>query len=325
MSFNGITMETPSANPFFTVVIPTFNRAHLLSETVESVLNQTCQDFETIIVDDGSTDNTREVVEREFGTSPRVRYIWQEHAERGAARNAGVASSRGVYVIFLDSDDLMLPEHLVTLKDAAEEQPTVNFLATKFRFLRNGDILDSPLSSLQQGYYGVDFLARGNPFGCNFCIKRRNGSLRLFQHDREYSVGEDWMFLIQNMERDRLFLIDKHTLLVREHPGRSMNSDNAKIIRGKLKAASWVEKNVVLTQHQRAIVQGHTYFFCAVHSYLGSSVTHGLRFWLKALTRLGPKREVLVLLLKLLLGRRWVQRIAGLLGIFNRPAPARTS
>lgn len=313
-----------TTKPFFTVVIPTYNRASLLVETVDSVLSQTCQDFEIVIVDDGSTDNTREVVEREFGRSPRVRYTWQENAERGAARNAGFARARGVYVVFFDSDDLMRPEHLITLKNVVDEHPTMNFLATKYRFFKNGETFDSPLSSLPEGLYGLDLLVTGGSFGCHFCVKRRNDSLHLFEEDREYSIGEDWMFLTKNLERDSLYLIDKSTVLVREHVGRSMNSDNLAIIRRKLKAADWIEENVILTPGQRSALRGHAFFFCAVHSYLDSSLARGLSFWFKALTRQGPTREILILFPKLLLGRRWVQRIMSCLAFLTKPTPVRT-
>lgn len=95
--------------PRVSVVIPTYNRARLICETLDSVLAQTYRDFEIIVVDDGSTDGTQEVVSR-YG--PSLRYLRQENAGPAAARNAGIRASGGEYVAFLDSDDLWLPRKL---------------------------------------------------------------------------------------------------------------------------------------------------------------------------------------------------------------------
>lgn len=98
-------------NPIVSVIIPTYNRAHLVGRAIKSVLNQTFQDFELIVVDDGSTDNTKEVVNSFSDT--RIRYIKHEINKGGnAARNAGLKNSKGEYIAFLDSDDEWLPEKL---------------------------------------------------------------------------------------------------------------------------------------------------------------------------------------------------------------------
>lgn len=92
--------------PETTIVTPTFNRAGLLPALIENVLGQTNQDFELIIVDDGSTDDTGRVMERYTAADPeRIRYIRQDNRGSGAARNAGIQAARGKYVAFLDSDD----------------------------------------------------------------------------------------------------------------------------------------------------------------------------------------------------------------------------
>ena len=99
-------------NPFtVSVIIPTYNRAHLVGRAIKSVLNQTFQDFEIIVVDDGSTDSTKEVVTSFNDT--RIRYIKHQMNKGGnAARNTGLKNSKGEYIAFLDSDDEWLPEKL---------------------------------------------------------------------------------------------------------------------------------------------------------------------------------------------------------------------
>lgn len=99
--------------PFFSVIIPAYNRAHILPKTIESVTSQTFDSYEVIVVDDGSKDNTAEVVKAL--NNPKVRYIYQKNAERSAARNNGARNALGKYVCFLDSDDFYLKDHLQVL------------------------------------------------------------------------------------------------------------------------------------------------------------------------------------------------------------------
>jgi len=91
------------------VIIPTFNRGYIVTEAIESVLSQSYKDFEIIVVDDGSTDNTREVLDP---YRDRIRYFYQENKGVAGARNKGIEASRGEFIAFLDSDDIWLPEKL---------------------------------------------------------------------------------------------------------------------------------------------------------------------------------------------------------------------
>jgi len=94
----------------FSIVIPTYNRGLFIKKAIDSVLAQTYQNWELIVVDDGSTDNTKEII-ASFDDK-RIKYIYQENAERSAARNRGIANATGDWICFLDSDDNYLPEHL---------------------------------------------------------------------------------------------------------------------------------------------------------------------------------------------------------------------
>jgi glycosyltransferase involved in cell wall biosynthesis len=107
------------------VVIPTHNRKDFIGETVDSVLAQTYTDLEVIVVDDGSTDGTGDYMRSRYADDARVRYIWQENAERSAARNRGIDEARGEFVAFLDSDDLWLPKKLELQMQVMEARPKV--------------------------------------------------------------------------------------------------------------------------------------------------------------------------------------------------------
>jgi len=107
-------------SPAVSVVIPTYNRRVYIGEALDSVLNQTLSGFEVIVVDDGSTDGTDEVI-RSYGG--RIHYIRQENRGAAAARNLGVRNARGSYVSFMDSDDLSLPHHLESLYNFLVQNP----------------------------------------------------------------------------------------------------------------------------------------------------------------------------------------------------------
>jgi glycosyltransferase involved in cell wall biosynthesis len=110
--------------PKFSVVIPVYNRASLIGQTLESVFSQTYTDYEVIVVDDGSTDGTWHALQ---GYGDRIRAIRQTNAGPGAARNLGIAQAQGEYVAFLDSDDLWYPHTLANYGRAIEQfnQPAV--------------------------------------------------------------------------------------------------------------------------------------------------------------------------------------------------------
>jgi len=109
--------------PLVSVVIPTYDRADLVCAAVECVLAQTHRDLEVLVVDDGSTDLTREAVERLGEEDPRIRYLYQEHAGPGAARNLGIRNARGELLAFLDSDDSWYPEYLARQVEKLDAHP----------------------------------------------------------------------------------------------------------------------------------------------------------------------------------------------------------
>lgn len=94
------------------VIVPTYNRARMVCEAIDSVLAQTLREFELILVDDGSTDGTGEVIRDRYGGEPRLRYVAQENGGTAQARDHGLREARGEFVALLDSDDLWLPRHL---------------------------------------------------------------------------------------------------------------------------------------------------------------------------------------------------------------------
>lgn len=109
--------------PFFSVIIPTYNRANFILKTLDTVFNQTFQDFEVIVVDDCSTDNT-EALLKPLVIEGKIKYIRHEqNYERGKSRNTGMKHAQGLYATFLDSDDYLYPDNLKDAYQYAQAHP----------------------------------------------------------------------------------------------------------------------------------------------------------------------------------------------------------
>ena len=133
--------------PTFSVILPTYNRASTLVTALDSVFDQTYTDFEVIVVDDGSTDDTYAAL---APFRERITYLEQCNAGPGAARNLGLAHARGEYLVFLDSDDLFFPWTLATLAGviAAHARPAF-VLSHTLRFRDENDVAAQPRASLE--------------------------------------------------------------------------------------------------------------------------------------------------------------------------------
>lgn len=102
------------STPFFSVIVPVFNRAPVLERALRSVLSQSCQDFEIVVVDDGSSDNPRAVLDKI--ADPRIRFLRQDNQGGGMARNTAINAATGRFIAPLDSDDVFLPLHLERMR-----------------------------------------------------------------------------------------------------------------------------------------------------------------------------------------------------------------
>ena len=296
--------------PFFSIVVPVYNRSNILIQTISYILKQRFKDFEIIIVDDGSVDNSIEIIKTFLELDQRIKLVTQENKERGAARNAGFLNSNGEYVIFFDSDDIMHENHLNVLSENIRQQNFPLFIATKFDFIdEEGNHLQSDIIKLKQGYYDYKLFLDGNPLACNICIKKQNAELYLFEEDRQYSIKEDWLFMIQNLYKNKLYIVDQITISMTDHAGRSMRSDNNIIIKRTLSAYEWILEKIKLTPSEQNQLFAHVNYFCGIHSYLDNNRNEGFRFIKNAFKYGGIKMKYLSLFLKTVLGRNIIKRL----------------
>jgi len=142
--------------PFFSVIIPVYNRAAALKDAIASVQAQSCQDFEIVVVDDGSRDDPAATVAAI--DDPRIRLFRQENAGGGAARNRAIDEARGRFIAPLDSDDVFLPHHLQTMKDLLEGTTgTVGY--ARMRVDRGGGrVIVKPPRALRDGENMAEYL-----------------------------------------------------------------------------------------------------------------------------------------------------------------------
>lgn len=203
-------------NPLVSVIIPTYNCPHFLREAVDSALNQTYSNREVIIVDDGSTDNTPEVV-REYGD--RVRYIRQNNSGTAAARNTGIRNAKGELIAFLDHDDVWLPRKLeLQVPYLADESIGLVYTAVSCFDANTGEELFKWFNGLSIDVHDI-LSHRIRMFFLQSAVMRRNIFDRVGMLDETLKGTDDWDIFIRIAASYRLVGIPDILLRTRSHPG----------------------------------------------------------------------------------------------------------
>jgi glycosyltransferase involved in cell wall biosynthesis len=142
----------------FSIVIPLYNKAHIIDRTIASVLTQTISDFELIIVNDGSTDNGLDVIQK-YLIDPRIKIISHDNQGVSAARNRGVSESKFDYIAFLDGDDEWLPGFLAKVKEAIEIYPKAGMFGSTswHRNIIEGNSSDATLNRYKGKIQQIEF------------------------------------------------------------------------------------------------------------------------------------------------------------------------
>lgn len=294
---------------FFSVIIPVYNRSHLLGETIDTVLAQSYPHFEIIIVDDGSTENIQLVLDGKYSHEPRVKYFRKQNEERGAARNFGLKQAKGDYAVFFDSDDFMKPQCLEMLNRIIIEKPGVKLLAAKYNYDNNGRIENhAMLASLAEGWYDQHLFLQGNILACNYCIKIKDHHYKLFPPERELASMEDWLFLLANLAENKIYIMDEIGVTMRQHDERSM-SNNQKVIEARRKATDWALNNLELSLPKKKILIAWSHYFCGIHEYLDHKREAAIKEAITAIRGNGLKKKFLLLLAKSIVGRKLIKAI----------------
>ncbi len=294
---------------FFSIIIPVYNRSHLLGETIDTVLNQSHPDFEIIIVDDGSTENIKKVLDIKYSNESKIKYFHKQNEERGAARNYGLKHANGDYAVFFDSDDFMKPHYLEVLNRIIVENPGIKLLAAKYNYDNSGNVGNHPaLLNLKEGWYDQKFFFKGNILACNYCIRIKDHHYKLFPSERELASMEDWLFLLENLEENKIFIKNEICVTMRQHDERSMNN-NQKVIEARRKATEWALSKIRLSPASKKTLVAWSHYFCGIHEYLDFKRGAAVKEAITAIAGAGLHKNFLLLLTKSIVGRKIVNSL----------------
>lgn len=251
----------PAQQPLVSVVIPTHNRAHLLPRAVMSVLGQTWRNLELIVVDDGSSDATAEVLARI--DDPRLRVVRRNQGTTaGAARNAGIAAARGDYIAFNDDDDIWLPHKLERQVGALIEAPRFGFclcgrllLAPGRSQLIAGAALAPQLDFTRgNGQGGPDYALIATPSW----VVRRSAFEAAGTFDERLVTWEDWELALRLWLATNVLVVDEPLYIQDQLAGGNLfkleraKADAMRIIEDK-HGALWASDRSVRARHQYVI------------------------------------------------------------------------
>jgi len=225
------TWASKSGDPIVSVIIPIYNRAHVLARAIQSVLDQTYQDFEIIVVDDGSTDNTEEIV-KSFN-DPRIRYIrHEENKGAAAARNTGIKAAKGEFIAFQDSDDKWLPEKLEKQMKVFENAPAkVGVVYTGFWRIENNKKIYIPFSWLTQKEGNIHKeLLKENFIGTPAALVRKECFEKAGMFDEKLPRLQDWELVIRLSKYYNFKCIDE-PLLISYYTLDSISANNDALIK----------------------------------------------------------------------------------------------
>lgn len=269
-------------NILLSIVIPTYNRADFIAITLQSVLEQTSSNYEVIIVDDGSTDNTEEVV-KPFLQYNQFSYYKKVNGERGAARNYGAERANGQYLNFFDSDDLLYPNHVEEIeKIVKNHNPSAFHLAY--------DVKNKNLQLLSKVQTIDEDIIKGNPYSCNGIVVKKSVFDKFkFTEDRILAVSEDyelWLRLFANVGIVHFSVI---TSTVIQHDERSVMVTNFdKLLKRRDAFFQYAFADKVVQEkygNKKDLFYSYWQSYIALHLIIANQKKEALKYYLDSLKK----------------------------------------
>jgi glycosyltransferase involved in cell wall biosynthesis len=237
-------MKSRSTAPLVSIITPAFNSARYIAETVTSALAQTFTDFELIVADDGSTDDTIDVVLRTAAGDPRVLVVTPSHGGPATARNAAFAVSQGRFIALLDSDDVWMPEYLTAQLDIAGRCPGLGVVTANAINL-GGDLDGRPLWPSTDGVRTIsiaDLIVEENAV-CIMSVFRREALERVGGFDPRFNGNEDYEFWLRTANAGFGIVQHRRPLGYYRRRAGSVSSDDVRTISGMIRvlesASEW--------------------------------------------------------------------------------------
>lgn len=231
------------------VVMPAYNTGKYIGEALESILNQTFQEFEIIVVDDGSTDNTVEVVRRYMEKDDRIRLIQNAHGGVGHARNTGLYAAKYDWIALLDSDDVALPERFEKQVKAIKADPEVVVWDTLIRNMGADGQLQADVKRVapatKEQFYGMRDNGQVIHVATTTAIFRRDIALEIEGFDKRFKNSGDTEFWNRMARHGPILSIPEVLTLYRLHAESvTSKSFEHQFINGhylQLRAKAWAE------------------------------------------------------------------------------------
>ncbi len=290
--------------PEISVIIPTFNRENLLSQSIKSILSQSYQDFEIIVVDDASTDNTRKIVES-FNVD-KIRYIRHKKNKGGAiARNTGIKTAKGKYIAFQDSDDRWLPMKLEKqIKIFENSPPEIGLVYTGLWKIKGDKKIYIPSgANKKDGDVYKELLKRNFVAAPTILVSKRFLD-KAGMFDKRLSRLQDWELAI-NLSRYCKFKYINKPLVISSYTSNSISSDREALIESfKIILAKYfkdISKNKKLLSDY--------YFRISVNLCSNGEVREGKKYLKKAFHACFWNIKILLVFFVLLFGHNFYSKV----------------
>lgn len=256
--------------PLVSIITPAYNSDKFIGETIESVINQTYKNWEMIIVDDGSTDKTCDIVKKYCKRDIRVQYFWQKNSGRPAVpRNVAIRRAKGKYIAFLDSDDLWVSEKLAKQVEYMEKHPDLALVYGLAKCVGNplfeGRLVVRPKRIYS--HHAFEELFIYNSIVCMTAMVRASSLQRvgLFNEDLNFVSAEDWDLWLRFAHDYKIGFIPEVLGFYRAHT-QGISKDETKYLKAlnvieKYENMNWVSQELV--ERSRSFV-----YFAAAMSYL---------------------------------------------------------
>ena len=270
-------------SPFFSIVMPVYNRESLLDASITSVLKQTNPDFELICVNDGSNDNSEGIIKRYATKDHRIKYINQNKQGRCIARNTGIKYANGKWICFLDSDDIYFENHLQVFYDLIKQHPDQNAFATDQ--LIGGNKKKYKSSKLNHNTYFVTLKDSifSNPISLNQLCYSYNKTKLIFPNE-DIPISEDWLFIRLLTLHSTILKINITTNNVIQHTGRTMiKSNSSEIVKWNKYAALYFINSNNLDENIKNKIYSHTLLLCANIFLSDKQKRSAWNYWLQSI------------------------------------------
>jgi len=223
-------------NILVSIIMPAYNAGQFIAASIESVIKQTYTHWELIIVDDDSTDNTKEIALSYADKDSRIRYMHQQSGKQGKAKNNGIKQANANLIAFLDADDIWVKEKLFVQLDILQEHPDIDLIFSDVAVIdKNGNVIKDSLSvgeMYYKAYPALEIFFKNNRIPALTVLARKKSILDAggFDEFNETQYGEDYGLWIRMLLRGAIFLSTAHKLgLYRMHDEQSTGNKPAMI------------------------------------------------------------------------------------------------